>query len=414
MSIPAPPEASARRRARRSALVAGLGALGLLGAFTLAHSQGADSGSAALANAAAAALPSYDHVVVVVYENKQYGEVIGSANAPYINQLAGGGASLTGMKALTHPSQPNYFNLFSGATQGITGDGCYTPQSMTAANLGQELLATGKTFATYNEDLPAEGSTACTSGQYAQKHNPWFAFKNVPLNTGKTWAQFPQGNFAALPNLSFVVPNQCNDMHSCSVATGDTWTKNSIDAYAQWAKANNSLLVLTWDEDNYLGSNQIATVLYGAHVKTGTYATAFNHHHLLRTLEDLFATGTHAGNAANVQPISEVFDASTEPTPTPTPTPSPTPTTGGLKLTDPGPQTCTFNQSCTIQLTTTGGKPPVRYTATGLPWGLTLDTTTGRITGKPWATGTLQITATATDTTPATATTTFPLTLTWF
>ncbi|WP_399208222.1 hypothetical protein [Streptomyces sp. SLBN-118] len=62
---------------------------------------------------------------------------------------------------------------------------------MSAANLGQELIAAGKTFATYNEDLPSEGSTACTNGQYAQKHNPWFAFKNVPLAGGKTWAQFP-------------------------------------------------------------------------------------------------------------------------------------------------------------------------------------------------------------------------------
>ncbi|MET9853583.1 alkaline phosphatase family protein [Streptomyces sp. NPDC006450] len=420
--------ARARHRAHRSALTAGigaLGALGLLGAFTIANSQAAERGSAS--PSAAAALPAYDHVVVVVYENKQYGEIMGSANAPYINQLASGGASLTGMKALTHPSQPNYFNLFSGATQGITGDGCYTPQSMTAPNLGQELIAAGKTFATYNEDLPSEGSTACTNGQYAQKHNPWFAFKNVPLNTGKTWAQFPQNNFAALPNLSFIVPNQCNDMHSCSVGTGDTWTKNNIDAYAQWAKANNSLLVLTWDEDNFLGSNQIATVFYGANVKTGTYSTAFNHYNLLRTFEDLFGTATHAGNAANVQPISEVFSSTTPtptptptstqtptPTPTPTSTPTPTPTSAELKLANPGPQSCKFNQNCTIQLTATGGKPPVRYAATGLPWGLTLDAATGRITGKPWAVATIQITATATDTTGATATTTFPLTLTWF
>ncbi|MFE2875854.1 putative Ig domain-containing protein [Streptomyces roseus] len=97
-----------------------------------------------------------------------------------------------------------------------------------------------------------------------------------------------------------------------------------------------------------------------------------------------------------------------------TPTPTPTPTPGDLKLADPGPQTCTFNRTCTIQLTATGGKPPTRYTATGLPLGLTLDTNTGRITGKPWTTGTLQITATATDTTPTTATTTFPLTTHWF
>lgn len=102
-------------------------AAGIFGILCLVATYGAADSRAAEPRASAAALPSYDHVVVVVFENKQYGEIIGSANAPYINQLANAGASLTGMKALTHPSQPNYFNLFSGTTQGITSDGCYTP-----------------------------------------------------------------------------------------------------------------------------------------------------------------------------------------------------------------------------------------------------------------------------------------------
>ncbi|MFD4133238.1 putative Ig domain-containing protein [Streptomyces goshikiensis] len=97
-----------------------------------------------------------------------------------------------------------------------------------------------------------------------------------------------------------------------------------------------------------------------------------------------------------------------------TPTPTPTPTPGDLKLANPGPQTCTFNQSCVIQLTATGGKPALRYATTGLPWGMNTDATTGRLTGKPWATGTLQVTATATDSTGNTASTTFPLTIGWF
>ncbi|RST12212.1 Ig domain-containing protein, partial [Streptomyces sp. WAC05950] len=87
---------------------------------------------------------------------------------------------------------------------------------------------------------------------------------------------------------------------------------------------------------------------------------------------------------------------------------------GDLRLADPGPQTCTFNQPCTIRLTATGGKPPVRYAATGLPWGLTLDSTSGRITGRPWGSGTSRITATVTDSTGATAGTAFALTLNWF
>ncbi|MBT2508411.1 putative Ig domain-containing protein [Streptomyces sp. ISL-98] len=390
-----PDRTPARSRTWRATAAGIFSALALVAAFGVSDSSAAQG-------PAPAALPSYDHVVVVVFENKQYGEIIGSANAPYINQLANAGASLTAMKALTHPSQPNYFNLFSGATQGITGDGCYTPQSMSAANLGQELIAAGKTFATYNEDLPSEGSTACTSGQYAQKHNPWFAFKNVPLNTGKTWAQFPKSDFSQLPHLSFVVPNQCNDMHSCPVGTGDTWVKNNLDAYAQWAKANNSLLVLTWDEDNFLGSNQIATVFSGAKVKQGKYSSAYNHYNLLRTFEDLFGT-THAGNAASATPISEVFGDGTTPPPD-----------GDLKVSNPGTQTCKFNQSCTIQITATGGKPPLKYSATGLPFGLSIDTATGRITGKPWQTGTLQITVTATDSAGASSNAAFPLTVNWF
>lgn len=79
-SANAPATARARHRVRWSALIAGIGALGLLGAFTIANSQAAESGSAS--SSAAAALPAYDHVVVVVYENKQYGEIMGSANAP--------------------------------------------------------------------------------------------------------------------------------------------------------------------------------------------------------------------------------------------------------------------------------------------------------------------------------------------
>ncbi|MFF4694810.1 alkaline phosphatase family protein [Streptomyces chattanoogensis] len=285
----------------RRTLAAALGALGLIAAATTAQAHGTRP------HGHQAALPAYDHVVIAVFENKQYGQIIGSSKAPYINQLAQGGASLTGMKALTHPSQPNYFNLFSGATQGITGDGCYTAQSMNAPNLGQELIAAGKTFASYNEGLPGEGSTACSSGKYAQKHNPWFAFSNVPVSTGKTFAQFPKDDFGKLPTLSFVVPDLCNDMHDCAVGSGDTWIKNNLDTYAQWAKAHNSLLVLTWDEDNYLGSNQIASVFSGAHVKQGNVDGAYNHYSLLRTFEDMYGTG-HAGNAATATPVTGAFD----------------------------------------------------------------------------------------------------------
>ncbi|MGW7244849.1 alkaline phosphatase family protein [Streptomyces decoyicus] len=388
----------------RRALVAMIGALGLTVAATTADAHTTPTGRVVHASGTGtrAALPSYDHLVIVVFENKQYGEIIGSSQAPYLNQLAQGGAELTGMKALTHPSQPNYFNLFSGTTQGVTGDGCYTAQSMTAPNLGQELIAAGKTFASYNEGLPEEGSTTCSAGRYAQKHNPWFAFKNVSLNTGKTFAQFPQDDFTKLPTVSFVIPDMCNDMHDCAVGSGDTWLKNNLASYATWAKDHNSLLMVTWDEDNYLGSNRIATVFHGAHVTRGSVSGAYNHFSLLRTIEDMYGTG-HAGNAATAAPVTGVFD-----------TDGTEPPDGGLQLTAPGPQTCRFAQECTVQLTATGGTPPLTYRATGLPLGLGADAAAGRIGGRSWQTGTFPVTATATDSKGATATAAFPLTVNWF
>ncbi|MET8634327.1 alkaline phosphatase family protein [Streptomyces sp. NPDC004074] len=256
---------------------------------------------------AAGAVPTPDHVVVVVFENHAYSQVIGSSSAPYINSLKSGGANLTQSYAQTHPSQPNYFALFSGSTQGITDDSCYTPGFSSARNLASELIAAGRTWASYNETLPSQGSTTCNSGKYARKHNPWFGFSNVPTSTAKTFAQFPT-DYSTLPHVSFVVPNLCSDMHDCSVSSGDTWLKNNLGAYATWAKTHNSLLVVTFDEDNRLSGNRIATVLYGQPVTAGSSsATTYNHYDLLRTLEDSQGLSTHAGNAASAKDITGIW-----------------------------------------------------------------------------------------------------------
>jgi hypothetical protein len=247
---------------------------------------------------AATGVPTPDHVVVVVMENHAYSQVIGSSSAPYINSLASGGAALTQSYGITHPSQPNYFALFSGSTQGITSDSCYTAGFSSAANLASEVTAAGGTWASYNETLPSQGSTTCSSGDYARKHNPWFGFSSVATSTAYT----------TLPDISFVTPNLCSDMHDCSVATGDTWLKNNLGAYATWAKTHNSLLVVTFDEDNLLSGNRIPTVLYGQPVTAGaTSSTTYNHYNLLRTLEDSQGLSTHAGNAASAADITGIW-----------------------------------------------------------------------------------------------------------
>ncbi|MFH9549912.1 alkaline phosphatase family protein [Streptomyces sp. NPDC051445] len=280
----------------------------LAGALALAATS-IGAWAATATTAQAAALPAPDHVVVVVMENHAYSQVIGSSSAPYLNNtLKAGGASLTQSYGLTHPSEPNYYMLFSGSNQGRTDDSCVPVGSLSAPNLASELIAAGKTWASYNESLPSQGSTTCSSGKYAQKHNPWFGFSNVPTSTAKTMTQFP-ADYTTLPKVSFVVPNLCSDMHDCSVSTGDTWIKNNLGAYATWASTHNSILAVTFDEDNKLSGNRIPTVLYGQHVTPGSSSsTTYNHYNVLRTVEDLAGLSTHAGNAASASDITGIWN----------------------------------------------------------------------------------------------------------
>jgi len=280
--------------------------LALASAFGLAAAAaGLWAGAGGTAHAAGT-VPTPDHVVVAVMENHAYSQIIGSSSAPYINSLKSGGAVLTSSLAITHPSQPNYFTLFSGATQGITDDSCFTPGFSSAPNLASELADAGKSWASYNESLPSQGSTTCSSGDYAQKHNPWFGFSNVPTSSAMTFDQFPS-DFGTLPQVSFVTPNLCSDMHDCSVSTGDTWLQDHLGAYATWAQTHNSVLIVTFDEDNYLAGNRIATVLYGQPVTPGSSSGAqYDHYSVLRTIEDMYGTA-HAGNAASASDITGIW-----------------------------------------------------------------------------------------------------------
>src|SRR5678816_1366326 len=73
---------------------------------------------------AANGVPMPDHVVVAIFENHAYSQVIGNSTAPYINSLAASGANMTFSHGVTHPSEPNYAAFWSGSIQGISGDPC--------------------------------------------------------------------------------------------------------------------------------------------------------------------------------------------------------------------------------------------------------------------------------------------------
>jgi acid phosphatase len=233
------------------------------------------------------ALPRYDHVVVVIFENKNYDQMVGSPYAPYFNQLAGEGALLTQSYGVTHPSQGNYLALYSGSTQNVNGDNC--PNTYRADHLGNQLIDAGFTFMAYSENLPQVGFTGCQSinGLYVRKHAPWVNFVGFDQSLHVPFSQFPAG-YSQLPTVSFVIPNICDDMHNCDIQVGDTWLRQHLDGYVQWAKTHNSLLITTFDEDDFTSANQIYTSFVGEGVPQQKYDKQVNHYSVLRTLEDMY------------------------------------------------------------------------------------------------------------------------------
>lgn len=273
-------------------------------ALTLALSLGSTLTVFSPATNSANGVPRPSHVVIVIEENHSFAEIIGSPAAPYINSLAQQGALFTQSFAIEHPSQPNYLDLFSGSNQGVSDSSC--PHSFSTPNMAAELISTGQTFGGFSEDLPAVGSTACSSGSYMRKHNPWVNFDIGPSAVSAAANMpFPQSwpaDLNQLPTVSFVVPNQLNDMHDGTIQQGDTWLQNHLDAYVQFARTHNSLLIITFDEDDGSMNNQIATIFIGPMVVPGQYSEQINHFNVLRTIEDMYGLG-YAGASGTATPI---------------------------------------------------------------------------------------------------------------
>ncbi len=327
---------------------------------------------------AGTATPS--HIVIVIEENHDQNQIIGSANAPYINNVfKGTGLYYSNSHGTDHDSQPNYLEMFSGANPGVPGinsplqykyptylnpnntnnpadvaaanrennsDNFNANQPFTTPNLGASLLAKGFSFAGYSEDQPGAGFTGVKANgsqgirSYVEKHNAWAQWQGTGLNqlpasTNQPFTAFPS-DFSKLPTVSFVVPNEQNDMHDTVSATGliagsngttdkngkpvtdattiqhgDSWLKQNLDAYRQWAIKNNSLLIVTWDENdfNFSRANNIATIIDGSPnlVAHGTNDRYVNHFDLLHTVEQYYGL-PYAGLSAAAPGFT--FDAS--------------------------------------------------------------------------------------------------------
>jgi acid phosphatase len=269
--------------------------------------------------AVADAVPAHDHVIVVVMENKSYDA---ARVQPYTASLIPTGALFTNSFAVAHPSQPNYFALWGGATM-VSNDNCPPAGSpYTFTSLGRECTLAGKTWRTYSENLGAVGSTACSfdgntsTGLYTRKHCPWVSYSNITHTNERPYSDLAIDIAAnQLPNLAFVIPNNCHNSHNsstagCGIADADFWLSQNLPAMIT-AAGPNGLVVLTWDEDDSSAGNHILTLFVGGLVAPGAVSTrTVTHYTVLRTICDALGLAT-VGSALGELPITDVWLAPT-------------------------------------------------------------------------------------------------------
>lgn len=259
------------------------------------------------------ALPALDRVVLVVLENKEFGQVIGSPDAPTFARLARRYALLTGYRAVAHPSLPNYLALVSGSTQGVTSD-C-TSCSVAAPNLADTLERSGKTWKTYAEGLPYPGFTGAWSGRYAKKHDPLLYFDDVRTRPDRLRRVVPLTQFARdlstgrLPSLSLVVPDLCHDMHDCSVAAGDEWLGAFLRPLLGSSALRRGVILVVFDEGQGSagGGGHVPALVLGPLVRAGARSSALvDHYGLLRAIEDGLGL-PRLGRSRTARPITGIW-----------------------------------------------------------------------------------------------------------
>jgi phosphatidylinositol-3-phosphatase len=287
---------------------------------------------------------AFNYIVTIIMENHDLNEIIGSSQAPFLNQLASSGSLATGYSAVNHPSLPNYLALVSGQDFGSwstsdcpAGPGC---NAGNATNIVDSLEANGLTWKAYMEDYPATCTNNCSpgncylgdggiSGRYVVRHDPFVYFSDivnssarcsriVPANSGGNGA--PDDLFLAdlqspsnSSNFMWLTPNVCNDMHDCSISTGDTYLSQLVPMIlgSNLFTHQKAALFILFDEgngDHTSPSDYVYAVWAGPVAKTSfTSSIQYSHYSFLRTVEANWQLPPLTSNDQIATPMLEFF-----------------------------------------------------------------------------------------------------------
>jgi hypothetical protein len=413
-----------------------------LGAYVLISTQALTPGGQAT-TATTAATPSatapcpgnpppaqWRHVVVLMFENESYDQVIGpsmTSTAPFINGLvAKCGTAYSGIwdsapKNNWHDadfkvdgssdgdynSKPSYATLTDGVPPSVSGIDDDTYSTVTSVdNIYNQMRIAGKSVKDYYDggatNIPCPDGPGGFSGDY---HDPIRYFSNIggqssdpttfcnthdkPLSTFMT--DLNSGN---LPAFSMILPTNDENMHDSTIPFADTWAQNFLTPVlnsTQYQSGDTAIFFL-WDEDT-----PIPNVLLAPSIQPGSKVPVpagnpISHFAGLRTFEEMLGL-PFIGNTAQAPSLLSFFNGGGTPPPADTtpPTVSLTAPVNGANLT--GSVTVSANASDNVAVTGVQFKfngSALQSEDTTAPYSISWDTTTV-------ANGTYTLTATARD-----------------
>ncbi len=237
--------------------------------------------------------PNKAWVVLIVMENHEYSDIVGSADAPYVNQsLIPGGKLFTNYDAVSHPSLPNYLAMTSGSTGGKQGTDSVSAGEIAADNLFGQLSTAGIDWRAFEEAMPSACfkpySAGSSPNSYELKHDPAMTYADI-ADTSLCRQVVPYSwlDPSHLPPFSFVTPDECNDMHSCPAQAGDAWLARNIPPLLRAG----AIVIVTFDEGSTDagGGGHVLLVEVGDGVPAGSREDRpFDHYGLLAGLETYF------------------------------------------------------------------------------------------------------------------------------
>jgi acid phosphatase len=189
---------------------------------------------------------------------------------PYLTSLANEYGLGVNYYSDTHPSIGNYFNLTTGNI--LTDNDGLTPSDFPVSlnNIALEVQNAGLTWKDYVENVP--GANFCgglNQGSYYVRHDPlqYMTTVNGEKSNFECFSKFPQDVLLhRLPNLSWIVPNGCDDSHDCPIQIFDNWLQREIEPLvlsSYFRPGGKGLLIIVFDENASDGSPDCETTTEG-------------------------------------------------------------------------------------------------------------------------------------------------------